>query len=225
MEQEYVIELNNVCLAYEDNVALRFINLKVKKGECIVVQGPNGCGKSTLMKLLNGLIFADEGEYLFNGSVVDKKKLKDQKFSKKFHKALGYVFQNSDIQLFCQSVWDEVAFAPRQMNLSEEEVGKRTADVIELLGISKLKDRAPYHLSGGEKRKVALASVLSVNPDVLVMDEPFAGLDSGSEKWLTQFLLELKDAGKTLVISTHNDQLAETVADRIIRMNDDHEII
>lgn len=221
---EPIIDLQDVCFAYDDYIALRHINLHIHAGETVVLQGSNGCGKSTLLKLMNGLIFPNEGTYLFHGKEISEKSMKDKSFSKEFHQKMGFIFQNSDVQLFCGSVEEEIAFGPQQMGLSEEEVKKRVNDVIELIGIEKLRDRAPYHLSGGEKKKVAIACILSMNPDVLVLDEPLAGLDQQTQKWLVGFLKELQNSGKTLIISTHNYTLAELLGHRFVIMNDDHEI-
>ena len=219
-----LFSLDNVCFAYEGHIALRYITLDVARGETVVLQGSNGCGTSTLLKLLNGLVYAEEGTYRFDGDVIDEKSLKDNVFSKRFHQRVGFIFQNSDVQLFCGNVEEEISFGPRQMGLSEEEVKQRTDDVIGLLGIEDLRERAPYHLSGGEKRKVAIACILSMNPEALVLDEPLAGLDRKTQEWLVGFLLDLKKAGKTLIVSTHNDELAHTLADRLVVIGDDHSI-
>lgn len=219
-----LFSLYKVCFAYEGHIALRYITLDVARGETVVLQGPNGCGKSTLLKLLNGLVYAEEGTYKFDGDVIDAKSMKNNVFSKQFHQRVGFIFQNSDVQLFCSNVEEEISFGPRQMGLSEEEVKQRTDDVIALLDIEHLRERAPYHLSGGEKRKVAIACILSMNPEALVLDEPLAGLDRKTQEWLVGFLLELKKAGKTLIISTHNDELAHTLADRLVVIGDDHTI-
>lgn len=219
-----MIKLSNVCYAYDGLVALRHINLEIGRGDTVVLQGSNGCGKSTLLKLLNGLIFPEEGEYSFDGEIITQKKMSDSHFSKNFHKRMGFVFQNPDVQLFCNNVHGEIAFGPLQMGLSEEEIEKRVSDLLTLLNIEHLKDRAPYHLSGGEKKRVALASVLSMNPEVLVLDEPLAGLDKNTQDWLLDFLQELQAAGKTLIISTHDDALAHLLGDRIVYMNDDHTV-
>ena len=221
---ETIIKLEKVCFAYDGLVALRFIDLDIRRGETVVLQGANGCGKSTLLKLLNGLIFPEEGHYYFEGDEITEQKLKDQIFSKGFHQKIGFIFQNPDVQLFCGDVREEIEFGPRQMGLSEEEITRRADDVIRLIGIEDLSDRAPYHLSGGEKKKVAFACVLSMNPEVLVLDEPLAGLDNSTQDWLTDFLQELQNAGKTLIISTHDDELAHLLGDRIVYMNDRHEI-
>lgn len=219
-----LFSLDNVCFAYEGHIALRYITLDIAKGETVVFQGPNGCGKSTLMKLLNGLVFAEQGTYKFDGDEISEKTLKDNKFSKRFHQRVGFIFQNADVQLFCGSVEEEIAFGPRQMGLSEEEVKRRTDDVIKLMDIEKLRERAPYHLSGGEKRKVAIACILSMNPEALVLDEPLAGLDRKTQEWLVSFLLQMKAAGKTLIVSTHNDELAHTLADRLVVIGEDHQV-
>lgn len=221
---ETILSLNDVCFAYEGVVALRHITLDVHRGETIVLQGDNGCGKSTLLKLLNGLIFPEIGTYHFLGTEINQKSMKNTRFSKGFHQKIGFIFQDADVQLFCGSVEEEIQFGPLQMGLSEAEIRRRTEDMLNLLNIQHLRKRAPYHLSGGEKRKVAIACILSMNPDVLVLDEPLAGLDKRSQAWLIDFLRQLHQAGKTLIISTHNEELAKLLADRLVYMSDDHEI-
>lgn len=219
-----MIELKNVCYAYGNEIALRYINLNIQKGESVIIQGPNGCGKSTLIKLLNGIIFPMEGSYTYQGHEITEKTLKDPRFSKWFHQQMGYVFQNADTQLFCGSVEEEIAFGPIQMGLSEGKIKQRTDDCLKLFGIEKLRERPPYHLSGGEKRKVSLACILSMNPEVLILDEPLAGLDESTQKMLIDFLKKFHAAGKTLIIITHNNQLAKELGTRFIKMNDKHEI-
>lgn len=123
------------------------------------MMGANGCGKSTLLKLINGIISPDRGAYFFNGVEITHKKLKDIKFSKHLHQKIDLVFQNSDTQLFCSSVYDEIAFGPRQMEMNELKVDKKVKECLNLLSIYNSNDRIPYHLSGGEKRKVAIACV------------------------------------------------------------------
>lgn len=224
-EREKLIELDNVCFAYDGQIALRYVSFYVRKGDCVVLMGDNGCGKSTLLKLVNGLIFPEEGRFLFQGREITETALKDSRFSKWFHQKVGFVFQNSDVQLFCGSVWEEIAFGPRQMGLTEEEVTERVEDVIRLLQLEKLRGRAPYQLSGGEKKKTALACILSMNPEVFVLDEPLAGLDRRTREWLSSFLTELKRAGKTLLISTHDEELADRLADRVVTMGEEHVVL
>lgn len=175
-------------------------------------------------KLLNGIIFPSEGHYFYKGHEITEKTLKDRQFAKWFHQQMGYVFQNADTQLFCGSVEEEIAFGPVQMGFSEAEVRERTEDCLKLFGIEKLRERPPYHLSGGEKRKVSLACILSLNPEVLILDEPLAGLDEKTQDMLLEFLQNFHKAGKTLITITHNRQLAETIGNRFAVMNEDHEL-
>lgn len=219
-----MITLEKVCFAYEHEVALRYVNLQIEKGDSVVIQGPNGCGKSTLIRLLNGIIYPSEGHYFYNDHEITEKALKDRQFAKWFHQQTGYVFQNADTQLFCGSVEEEIAFGPVQMGLSETEIRQRTEDCLQLFGIEKLRERPPYHLSGGEKRKVSLACILSLNPEVLILDEPLAGLDEKTQDMLLEFLKNFHRAGKTLITITHNRHLAETIGSRFAVMNEDHEL-
>lgn len=219
-----MIELKNVSYSYENGTALDNINLQIKKGEAVALMGPNGSGKSTLLKLINGLISPDSGTYLLDQEAITRKKLRDDKFAKLLHQKIGFVFQNSDSQLFCSNVYDEIAFGPRQMGFEEGEVEKRVLDCLNLLGIRDFKDRVPYHLSGGEKRKVAIACVLSLNPEVLVLDEPMNGLDPKTQRWLVGFLEELNQAGKTLITSTHNLELVQELSKRAVLFDETHTI-
>lgn len=220
-----MIEIKNVYYSYLDIIALNNINLEIKPGEAVALMGANGCGKSTLLKLMNGIISPERGSYRFDGEEITHKKLQDNKFSKQLHQRIGFVFQNSDTQLFCSSVFEEIAFGPRQMGLNELEVTKRVKDCLKLLNIENFENRIPYHLSGGEKRKVAIACVMSLNPDVLVLDEPMNGLDPKTQRWLVEFLVKLNKAGKTLIISTHNLELVHEISTRAILFNEEHTIV
>jgi cobalt/nickel transport system ATP-binding protein len=221
-----MVEIKEVNYSYDNGIdALKNINLSINSGESIAFIAPNGSGKSTLMKLINGLVFPNNGHYIFDGIDINAKKLQDNKFSKSFHKRIGFVFQNSDTQLFCSSVYDEIAFGIRQMGMAEEEVNKRLEDILKLLGIDDLKDRQPYHLSGGEKRKVAIASVLVMNPEVLVFDEPMNGLDPKTKRFLKDLMITLNEAGKTILCSTHDFDYVKGVFKRAIVFSTDHTII
>lgn len=220
-----MVEIIDVFYSYSNVNALNNINLKIEKGEAVALMGPNGSGKSTLLKLINGIISPDRGIYKFNGEEITHKKLQNDKFVKFFHQKIGFVFQNSDTQLFCSNVYDEVAFGPRQMGMNEAEVDRRVIDCLSLLKILELKDRTPYHLSGGEKRKVAIACVLSLNPEVLVLDEPLNGLDPKTQRWLVEFLIKLNKAGKTLITSTHNLELVQEISDRAVLFDETHKIV
>lgn len=220
-----MIEITDVDYSYEGMLALDSISLRIGAGEAVALLGPNGSGKSTFLKLLNGLVSPDSGSYRFQGEEISRKRLQDSTFSKSFHQKIGFVFQNSDSQLFCADVYDEVAFGPRQMGYDEKEVEQRVTDCLEILGISHLKGRVPYHLSGGEKRKVAIACVLSLNPEVLVLDEPMNGLDPKTQKWLVSLLINLSKSGKTLITSTHNLELVQEISDRAILFDEKHRIV
>lgn len=219
-----MIELRDICFAYEQMPVLKHINLEIADGETVILEGPNGCGKSTLIRILNALNFANQGEFIFDKQRIDEKSMKKDSFAKAFHQKIGYVFQNPDVQLFCASVEEEIAFAPIQMGLARMDVTRRVEQCIALLKIEHLRGRAPYYLSTGEKKKVAIAAILSMNPKVLVLDEPLSGLDEETKEWLTEFLISLKKSGKTMIVATHDHAFAEKIADRIVHMNKDHEI-
>lgn len=219
-----MIKLENVDYAYEGIEALKGINLEIARGEAVALMGANGSGKSTLLKLINGVISPDAGRYTFDGEEISKKKLANGQFAKAFHQRVGFVFQNSDAQLFCADVFEEIAFGPRQMGMDEAEIKQRVEDCLSLLGITHLKDRQPYHLSGGEKRKVAVACVLSLNPDVLTLDEPMNGLDPRTQRSLAELFVSLNKAGKTIITSTHNLELVQEVSSRAILFGEDHAI-
>ncbi|WP_315066017.1 ABC transporter ATP-binding protein [uncultured Clostridium sp.] len=221
-----MIDINNVSYSYENKVfALKNINLHIEEGEAAALIGVNGSGKSTLMKLINGLITPGSGSYLFAGEEINDKKLQNEQFSKSFHKKIGFVFQNSDVQLFCSNVYDEIAFGPRQMGMDEEEVKKRVEDTLKLLNIEELRSRQPYHLSGGEKKKVSIASVVVLNPDVYIFDEPMNGLDPKTKRFLKEFMININRAGKTILCSTHDFEYVKGVFKRAVVFSNEHTII
>lgn len=220
-----IINLSHISYNYEEVSALNDISLEIYAGELIFFTGPNGCGKSTLFKLLNGLIFPTKGEYYFDNKKIDKNTLQNNIFAKNFHKRIGYIFQNPDVQLFNATVYDEIAFGPRQMNLNEEIIHQRVNELLIYLNIQHLQDRPPYHLSGGEQKKVALAAILALNPDVLMIDEPLNGLDNKTRQWFKDFLLNFIKANKTILISTHEQELLSLPHSRIIKFNDKHTIL
>lgn len=220
-----MIELNNVSFSYKDIYALKDINVKINKGEAVALIGPNGSGKSTFLKLINAIVFPNKGTYTLEGKEINEKLLQDSSTSKLFHKKIGFVFQNSEVQLFCSTVYEEIAFGPKQMGLKEEEVALRTMDCLKLLDIEELKDRTPYNLSGGEKRKVAIASVLSLNPEVLVLDEPMNGLDPKTKRFLKELIVKLNSVGKTIICSTHDFEYVEGIFKRALVFSKEHSII
>lgn len=216
-----LLELNNITFSYEisEEPVLDHISLKVKKGECILIKGDNGSGKTTLFRIINGLSFPQNGSYKFEGVKIDQKYLSDNRNLKNFHKKIGYLFQNPDVMLFNGKVYDEIAFGPRQMGLSEKEVQQRVFDCMNLFHIEKLKEKAPYHLSGGQKKLVSLAAVMALNPEVLVLDEPFAYLDQKTQDLIQKFLSRLKEAGKTIILSSHMESLPDGFVDKVLKLS------
>lgn len=226
MNTESVFEVRDVSYAYEGKqLAIQDINLSVHAGESLVVLGANGCGKSTLLKLLDGLYFPQSGTIAAFGKPLTEESLRDDQFNFAFRRRVGLVFQDSDVQLFSPSVLDEVAFAPLQLGLPREEVSRRVEAALAMLRIEKLRDRAPHHLSGGEKRRVALASLLTLQPDVWLMDEPTTGLDPRSQSWLVEFILEQRQQGKTVITATHDLGIVEAIASTIYVFSEEHRIV
>jgi cobalt/nickel transport system ATP-binding protein len=204
--------------------ALTGISFDVARGEKLALLGPNGCGKSTLLKILDGLVFPDAGTFTAFGHPVTEDNLEDQQFSAGFRSRVGFVFQNSDTQVFSPTVREEVAFGCLQLGMSGEETTYRVDDVLAMLDITELADRAPFQLSGGQKKRVAIASVLVMNPEVLLFDEPTAALDPRAQQWLIDLLVELGTAGKTIVLATHDLDALDLVADRCLVFAEDHTI-
>lgn len=220
-----IISCKDICFAYDGMPVLSHISFDVMDGECLAFMGPNGCGKSTLFKIINGLAFPELGTYQFKGKSIDRKTLDDATFAKVFHQQVGFIFQNSDLQLFCSNVREELEFGPVQMGLAKEDIERRVGDVAAMLSLESLLDRAPYHLSGGEKKRVAIGCILTMNPQVLILDEPLAGLDEQSQKWLLGFLQSLKKSGKTIIFATHDRDLANSLADRILTIDSNHRLL
>jgi cobalt/nickel transport system ATP-binding protein len=222
---EDIISLENVNYSYFGKIpALKNINLSVKKGEMFSIIGLNGSGKSTLLHIINALVFPDSGNVLFEGNPVNEKSLKDNNFGMRFRQGMGYIFQNSDMQLFCPTVYDELLFGPLQLNLPPETARERAEQTLSYLGIGYLKDRPVYMLSGGEKKRVAIASVLTMNPEILLVDEPLSSLDPKTQSFFIELLLELNRAGKTIIFTTHHLDLIEHLQPRVAVLSEDHTI-
>jgi cobalt/nickel transport system ATP-binding protein len=226
LETAPIFQARNLDYDYPGNIAaLRQVNFTVGPGEIVALVGANGSGKSTLLKLLDGLIFPARGELLAFGKLLSEKALKDGPFITEFRRRVGLVFQDPDVQLFSPTVWDEVIFGPLQLGIPRNEVVSRGLEVLELLNIAHLRERPPYLLSGGEKKKVSLASVLSVHPQVLLLDEPTTGLDPWSQGNLIDFLLQWADEGKSLIFSTQDLDIVEEMANRVLVMGAGHSIL
>ncbi len=223
-----IFDLRNVSYSYVGNIdALKDITLKIERGEQVSIIGSNGSGKSTLLAILDGLVYPTAGEFYAFGNLVDQdafESISDNEFRSYFRTKVGFVFQNSDVQLFSPTVYEEIAFGPLQLDLPLAEVKSRVEDVLEMMQIGKLRDRSPHTLSGGEKKKVCIASVLVNNPDVLLLDEPSAGLDPRTQLWLIELLQELGGAGKTVITATHDLEIIDQISQRSIVMGEDHSI-
>lgn len=209
---------------YTEETGIHDIQLQIQKGETVGLMGPNGAGKSTLFKILVGLLPLSSGQYHFKDWTIDQDFLKDPHRAGQLFQQVGLIFQNSDTQLFNTSVYDELAFGPRQLGLAETEVQQRVKDTLGLLEIEHLRDRIPYHLSGGEKKLVAIASVLTMNPSLLLFDEPFNGLSPKYQKLIVTLLQELKTAGKTIVISSHHFEQIAPIVERVLLFSEEHTI-
>lgn len=220
-----VFAVEHVSFAYNNQVALKDVDLTVHAGNRIAILGANGSGKSTLLKLLDGLYFPTSGRVCAFGDELTEQSLQDDTRAFEFRRRVGLVFQDPDVQLFSPTVWDEVTFAPLHLGLARAEVVERAEWAMELLDIQKLRDRAPHRLSGGEKKKVALASVLALRPDVWLLDEPTAALDPRSQTRLLDFIGELGREGKTIITATHDLDVVDEIADRVVMFCEEHAII
>jgi cobalt/nickel transport system ATP-binding protein len=211
----HLIETRDLCYSYPHSVrALEGINFIAPRNARIAVIGSNGAGKSTLFKHFNGIFRPTSGEVLIRGEPITKANIREVR------KFVGIVFQNADDQIFSPTVEQDVAFGPTNLGLDEETIHHRVHEALKIVGIEDLAERVPHHLSGGEKKRVAIAGVIAMEPEVLVLDEPTAGLDPQGVHDLVGFINSLsKTYGMTVVFSTHDVSLVAEVADYIYVMN------
>jgi cobalt/nickel transport system ATP-binding protein len=222
---ERVFELEGVSFAYRAGAAcLDGVSMVVERGERLALLGANGSGKSTLLRLMDGLLFAGSGRVTALGEPLSPACVERPPFGPTFRKEVAFLFQDSDAQLFSPTVEEELAFGPLQMGWARGEIERRIADALELMAIGPLRNRPPQNLSAGEKKKVALASLLVLSPSVLLLDEPTAGLDPRSQGALLELLEELHGAGLTMVTATHDLELVPHLADRAIVLGEDHRV-
>jgi cobalt/nickel transport system ATP-binding protein len=223
---DIVFELKGVCYSYLGKYpALCGIDMTVKSGEKTAIIGANGTGKSTLLHLLDGLIFPDSGKVRAFGRELNEQLLNEERSAHWFRRKVGMVFQNADIQLFCSSVREDIVFGPLQLGVADEAVKRRLMEISELLDVRHLLDRSPHQLSIGEKRKVAIASVLAVDPDVLILDEPTAGLDPMTVRHIVDILAEANRRGKTIITATHDLHVVADIADVVYVFSRDRKIL
>jgi len=221
-----IFELKDVCFSYLGKYpALAGIDINIRQGEKIAVIGANGSGKSTLLHMLDGLIFPDKGIIKAFGTELKEGVFNNENFSVGFRKKVGLVFQNPDVQLFCPTVREDIMFGPLQLGLEKEVINKRFEELADDLKIMDLLDRSPHQLSIGEKRKVAIASTLIIDPDILILDEPTAGLDPLTTRHIIDLLIEANNSGKTIITSTHDLHIVEEVSDLVYVFSQDKKII
>jgi cobalt/nickel transport system ATP-binding protein len=211
-----IIQIDDVSYAYHDNIpALSRVNMGISEGEIFAVIGSNGCGKSTLLHIMNGLIYPRSGRVYFQGKEVSEGSLRDRTFLKYFRSSVGYVFQDSDVHLFCPTVFDELMFGPLQLGFSQEEASGRVTEIMAMLEISNLQERPSY---------IAIGSILTMNPRLLLLDEPMNGLDPRTKSFLIELMILLNEAGKTLVIATHDLSLISELKCRVAVLSEDHRV-
>jgi cobalt/nickel transport system ATP-binding protein len=211
---EPLFSLTGVSYAYPGNInALSGITLAINKGERTAFIGANGTGKSTLLTMLDALIFPSSGSLSAFGATISERAMNDAAFQRRFREKVGFVFQNPDIQLFCPTVREDIVFGPLQLGVPHDEVKNRLAEIAARLRIELLLDRSPHRLSLGEKKKTAIASVLVMKPEILLLDEPTAGLDPQTTRDIISLLMQAHGEGKTVVIATHDLHIVEEIAD------------
>ena len=212
-----MLEVKNIKYSYnKDYQALKGVSLKVEEGEMVALLGKNGAGKSTLFLHLNGIYEPDEGQVFIDGEELKY----DKKSLLKFRQKVGIVFQNPDDQIFAPTVEEDVAFGPLNLDLPMEEVQKRVTEALARVGMSGFEKKAPHHLSGGQKKRVAIAGILAMKPKYMVLDEPTAGLDPQGVEDLSKLLKELNAEGITIIISTHEVDLVPNYASRVFVLVD-----
>lgn len=208
-----MIEIKDLCYTYPSGVeAIRGVSLTANDGEFIALMGQNGAGKTTLVKHFNGLLKPTKGEVLVDG--VNTKNVSVATLARK----VGLVFQNPDHQFFCETVEKEISFALKNFGFHEETIKKRVDWALNLLDIAQYKDVSPFMLSGGERKRVALASILAWDPDTVILDEPTIGQDHAQKERLRQFIVQLNAQGKTVIIVTHDIEFVAECKPRVILM-------
>jgi cobalt/nickel transport system ATP-binding protein len=212
---EMLIETKGLEFQYPDGTkALKGVDLALEKGTKTAFVGPNGSGKSTLFLHFNGILRPAKGKIFFEGYPLryDKGSLR------KLRQKIGIVLQDADDQLFAPSVWQDVAFGPKNLGLPDEEIRERVERALKIVGIEELAEKPPHFLSGGQKKRVAIAGLLAMDPEVLILDEPTSDLDPEGSEEVIEVLEELSRSGRTVVVSTHNVELAYSWAEYVYVM-------
>lgn len=212
-----VVETKNLTYQYPDGtIALNKINFAASKGKIVMLLGPNGAGKSTLFLHLNGILQPTSGSLEIDGAPVSYKRQDLMKLRQK----VGIVFQNPDDQLFAPTVQEDVAFGPMNMDLSKQEVKVRVKEALNRVGMEDFEKKAPHLLSGGQKKRVAIAGILAMRPEIMVLDEPTSGLDPKGAFQIMKLLLRLNKEGMTIVIATHDVDIVPIYAHEVYVINE-----
>lgn len=210
--KKIVVNLENITYRYPDKFkAIEHLSFSVKEGEKIGLIGANGAGKSTILKLLTGLFISEEGKISIDSIELNKNNLKE------IRRKIGFIFQDSDSQLFMNTVYDDIAFGLRSMGMSEEKVSEKVDKILKKLSIEYLKDKTIYKLSGGQKRIISIAGILVMKPEIIIMDEPTCALDP---KYRRIFINILKDLQHTQIIATHDLDMIMDTCSRVIILNE-----
>jgi cobalt/nickel transport system ATP-binding protein len=205
------LELKGVSYSYADGtVALRNVSWSIGNGQKVAILGPNGAGKSTLLKIVAGLLFPDTGSVLVDGVELNKKN------ADILRRKMGVLFQDPDDQIFMPRVWDDVAFGPTNLELPSDRVTELVESALRAVHMQGHEDRVPHHMSYGEKKRVAIAGILAMEPDILLLDEPTSNLDPGGRRELIEILGGLD---KTLIVATHDVNAGTLLADRALVLN------
>lgn len=204
-----IIETNDITYRYPDGTeALENVDFKAEEGKIVALLGPNGAGKSTLFLHFNGILRPFSGDIHVDGDEIKY----DKKDLMRVRQKVGIVFQNPDDQLFAPTVIEDVAFGPMNLGLSKEEVEERVDESLKRVGMEEYKKKAPHHLSGGQKKRVAIAGILAMKPKIMVLDEPTSGLDPKGASQILRLLYDLNKEGMTIIISTHDVDLVPLYA-------------
>jgi len=209
-----IIEIDNLGHRFDDGTwGLKHVSLSIRKGAFVLIGGRNGSGKTTLLKHLNGLLLPDTGSVRLNGFQVSQNLLRARQ-------TVGMVFQDADSQIVGETVYDDVAFGPENLSLDRIEIKKRVSRALQTVGLQDLAEQKPHLLSGGEKRRLAIAGVLAMEPEVLALDEPFSNLDYPGIQQVLDQILGLHANGSTIIIAAHDLEMVIDHADRLVIMQD-----
>ena len=211
MEQEVILQVKDLQYAYSDEkMALKGVDLDIRQGERIAVMGSNGAGKSTFFLNINGVLQSEHGDIFYRGQKMTKKTMND------LRKNVGIVFQDADSQIIASTVQSEVSFGPMNLKLSRNDVRDRVDEALSYMNLTDFRHRPPHYLSGGEKKRVSIADIIAMHPEIIIFDEPTAALDPVNADMLEEVLEKMAQEGKTIMISTHDVDFAYRWAERVV---------